>query len=58
MQIIRVSLVMSIAFFIVNMAQPEPITIKTRSQVVTATNGGKYESMEKEATWELSLIHI
>ncbi|MFL2910953.1 MAG: protein-signal peptide and transmembrane prediction [Limisphaerales bacterium] len=34
------------------MAQSEPITIKTRSQVVTATNGGKYEPMEKEATWE------
>ena len=52
MQIIRFYLLMSIAFFIVNMAQSEPITIKTRSQVVTATNGGKYESMEKEATWE------
>ena len=34
------------------MAQSEPITIKTRSQVVTATNGGKYEPVEKEATWE------
>ena len=52
MQIIRFHLLMSIAFFIVNMAQSEPITIKTRSQVVTATNGGKYEPMEKEATWE------
>ena len=52
MQIIRFSLLMSVAFFIVNMAQSEPITIKTRSQVVTATNGGKYEPMEKEATWE------
>lgn len=52
MQIIRVSLVMSIAFFIEIMAQSEPITFKTRSQVVTATNGGKYEPIEKEATWE------
>ena len=52
MQIIRFSLLTSVACFIVNMAQSEPITIKTRSQVVTATNGGKYEPMEKEATWE------
>ena len=52
MQIIRFSLSVSVAFFIVNMTQSEPITIKTRSQVVTATNGGKYEPMEKEATWE------
>ena len=52
MQIIRFSLLTSVVCFIVNMAQSEPITIKTRSQVVTATNGGKYEPMEKEATWE------
>ena len=52
MQIIRFSLLSSVACFIVNMAQSEPITIKTRSQVVTATNGGKYEPVEKEATWE------
>ena len=52
MQIIRFSLLMSVAFFIAVMAQSEPITIKTRSQVVTATNGGKYEPMEKEVTWE------
>ena len=52
MQIIRFSLLMSVAFFIAVMAQSEPITIKTRSQVVTATNGGKYEPIEKEATWE------
>lgn len=52
MQIIRFSLLMIIALFIEIMAQSEPITFKTRSQVVTATNGGKYESMEKEATWE------
>ena len=52
MQIIRFSLLMIIALFIEIMAQSEPITFKTRSQVVTATNGGKYEPIEKEATWE------
>jgi nicotinamidase-related amidase len=54
MQIIRLALSMCITLFAINMAQSEPITIKTRSQILSATSGGKYRSIENEATWESS----
>jgi nicotinamidase-related amidase len=54
MQIIRLALSMCITLFVVNMAQSETITLKTRSQTLSAINGGKYQSVENEVTWQCS----
>ena len=52
MQIIRLALAICIMLFVANMVNSEPITIKTRSQALSATSGGKYQSIDNKVNWE------
>lgn len=54
MKIIRLALSMCTTLFVIHMAQSEPITIKTRSQMLSAISAGKYKSIENEVTWDAS----
>ena len=52
MQINRLALTAFLGFLIAPVAHSAPITFKTRSQALSATSGGKYQSVESEVTWE------
>ena len=51
MQITRLALAACIGFSAI-MAHSAPITFKARSQALSATSGGKYQSVESEVIWE------
>ena len=51
MQITRLALAACIGFS-ATMAHSAPITFKARSQALSATSGGKYQSVEADVTWE------
>ena len=53
MQTIRLALAACVVFITTSMAHSAPITFKARSQALSATSGGQYQSIESEVTWEV-----
>ena len=53
MQTIRLALVACVVFITTAMVHSAPITFKARSQALSATSGGQYQSVESEVTWEV-----